>query len=220
MNKKMKIFALISVFAISLSLFSSYVQTRSALSKYGSVSEEVRAIQERLKYLGYDIGAVDGVYGSKTQKAVYRYQRANGLKADGIAGKQTLAMLGIKTNSASVSNSNDINLLAQIINAEARGETFEGQVAVGAVVLNRVNHTSFPGTISGVIFQPGAFTAITDGQWHAGMSDSAYRAAILAYNGWDPTGGAIYYYNPAKTTNSWIYSRPVVAKIGKHVFAK
>ncbi len=219
MNKK-RIFALVSVIAITFSLISSYTQTKGAFSKYGTVSEEVRAIQERLKYLGYDIKKADGVYGSETQRAVYRYQRANGLKADGIAGKQTLSMLGIKSNSAAASNNNDINLLAQIINAEARGEAFEGQVAVGAVVLNRVTHTSFPSTISGVIFQPGAFTAITDGQWHAQMTDSAYRAAILAYNGWDPTGGAIYYYNPAKTTSKWIYSRPVIARIGKHTFAK
>lgn len=219
MNKK-RIFAIISMMAICISLISSYSETKSALSRYGTVSEEVRAIQERLQYLGYDIGQIDGIYGSKTQRAVYRYQRANGLRADGVAGKQTLSMLGIKTNTAATSNNNDINLLAQIINAEARGETFEGQVAVGAVVLNRVTHTSFPSTISGVIFQPGAFTAIADGQWHAGMTDTAYRAAILAYNGWDPTGGAIYYYNPAKTTSKWIYSRPVVGKIGKHVFAK
>ncbi|MDD4690452.1 MAG: spore cortex-lytic enzyme [Eubacteriales bacterium] len=218
MNKRT--FSLIAVIALVVTITSSFYETNSALSKYGNVSEEVRAIQERLKYLGYDIGNVDGVYGSKTQKAVYRYQRANGLKADGIAGKQTLSMLGIKSNTTSTANNNDINMLAQIINAEARGEAFEGQVAVGAVVLNRVSHTSFPGTIAGVIFQPGAFTAISDGQWHAGMTDNAFRAATLAYNGWDPTGGAIYYYNPAKTTSKWIYSRPVVAKIGKHTFAK
>ncbi len=194
------------------------------LSKFGSTGSEVREIQKRLKEQGFYFGNVDGIYGSQTAEAVKAYQRRYGLQVDGIAGKQTLAYLGISsTNSSSGSTSNrdnDVKLLARIISAEARGEPYTGQVAVGAVVLNRVDHPSFPNTISGVIYQKGAFTAVTDGQFDKPVSDSSYKAAEDALNGWDPTGGCIYYYNPAKATNQWIYSRPVVTTIGKHVFAK
>ena len=195
------------------------MQNVTALSKFGSNGNEVVQIQKKLKQWGYYNGDVDGIYGSKTQAAVKKFQSSNGLSADGIAGSQTLKAMGI-SSSSSYSSDNDAKLLARIINAEARGESYVGQVSVGAVVLNRVAHPSFPNTISGVIFQEGAFTAISDGQWDADMYSTPYKAAQDALNGWDPTGGAIYYYNPAKTTNAWIYSRPVVTTIGKHVFAK
>jgi len=193
------------------------------LSRYGSRGDEVKNIQTRLKNWGYYKGSVDGIYGTKTKEAVMDFQRKNGLKVDGIAGPQTLAAIGLPTGTASTGgnyNSNDRNLLARIINAESRGEPFNGQVAVGAVVLNRVKHPSFPNSIAAVVYQPGAFTAVTDGQINASIEDVCYRAADMALSGVDPSGGAIYYYNPAKTTNQWIYSRPVVITIGTHVFAK
>ncbi len=215
--KKSILFITLSVVIVSLSATLINVST---LSKYGSRGDEVREIQSRLQKWGYDIKKVDGIFGSNTKKAVIQFQKNNGLKQDGIAGKNTLEKMGISSNSASGSAETNARLLARIINAEARGESYTGQVAVGAVVLNRVEHSSFPNTIAGVIYQPGAFTALQDGQWNAEMYDTPYKAAKDALNGWDPTGGAIYYYNPARTTNSWIYSRPVITTIGKHVFAK
>lgn len=214
-----------------------------AISKMGSRGEEVRQIQTKLKRWGYYTGSVDGIYGTQTKKAVEYFQRTNGLTVDGIAGPVTLRAMGIMTSSGSSGgssgggggggsntggatsggvnyNSNDRNLLARVINGEARGEPFEGQVAVGAVVLNRVNHPSFPNSIASVIYQPGAFTAINDGQINASMAEASYRAADLALSGSDPTGGCIYYYNPATATNAWIRSRPILKTIGKHVFCK
>jgi N-acetylmuramoyl-L-alanine amidase len=196
--------------------------TESVLSKYGSRGQEVKDIQFQLRKWGYYKGNIDGIYGWRTTQAVRNFQAKNGLLVDGIAGPQTLAALGLPTGQQAVAtgDSGNLYLLAMVINGEARGEPYVGQVAVGAVVLNRVRHPSFPNTIAGVVYQPGAFTAITDGQIHANMESSSMRAARDALNGWDPTGGAIYYYNPAKTTNKWIYSRPVITQIGKHVFAK
>lgn len=231
-----KKWGLLSVFVAFIILFggvAAYTTGQGSMptvSKYGSRGEEVRRIQTKLKQWGYFSGAADGVYGTDTKNAVKAFQRKNGLKADGIAGSKTLYELGLGRASDGGSSSgaaassgasdNDINLLARVINGEARGESYEGQVAVGAVILNRVKHPSFPNTLSGVVYQPGAFTAITDGQVHANMTASAQKAARDAMNGWDPSGGAIYYYNPAKTTNQWIYSRPVIKVIGKHRFAK
>lgn len=213
----------ICFFAVLVTVITSsviyYNKTKDVLSKKGSTGNEVIQIQKKLKYWGYYDGDVDGIYGSKTKTAVEKFQRKNGLKVDGIAGTNTLNAMGIQSIS-NYSYDNDAKLLARIINAEARGESYVGQVSVGAVVLNRVAHPSFPNTIAGVIFQEGAFTAIVDGQWDAEMYESSYKAAQDALNGWDPTGGAIYYYNPAKTTSKWIYSRPVITTIGKHVFAK
>lgn len=192
-----------------------------ALSRQGSRGNEVRQIQTKLKQWGYYDGAVDGIFGSQTTAAVKRFQQKNGLTADGVAGPATLAALGINNSStgSTTNYSNELHLLARIISAEARGEPYTGQVAVGAVVLNRVKHPSFPNTIAGVVYQQGAFTAIVDGQFQQPVADSAYKAARDAMNGWDPTGGAIYYYNPAKTTSDWIWSRTVVTVIGKHRFA-
>lgn len=189
------------------------------LSKVGSTGTEVRQIQTRLKQWGYYKGSVDGVYGSGTRSAVIAFQRKNGLNADGVAGPATLAAIGLPSGGSTGGYStNDINLLARVISAEARGEPYTGQVAVGAVILNRIEHPSFPNTLAGVIYQPGAFSCVDDGGINAAVTDSAYRAARDAINGWDPSGGAIYYYNPAKATSAWIWSRPVLTVIGDHRF--
>ena len=208
--------------AIILSLIICCVFTEStafALSKIGSRGQEVTNIQTRLKNWGYYSWSIDGIYGWRTANAVKEFQRKNGLTADGIAGPATLAKIGLPTGQGT-SSSNDVTLLAMVINGEARGESYEGQVAVGAVVLNRVRHSSFPNTIAGVVYQPGAFTAVDDGQINKAIESSCFNAARDALNGWDPTGGAVYYYNPRTATNSWIRSRPIIKTIGKHVFCK
>ena len=210
---------IISIILI-LGLFCSLISV-SALSKMGSRSEEVKDIQRVLKTKGYYSGVVDGIYGTGTKNAVIKFQKKNGLNPDGIAGKQTLKALGVKTGGGTSFggyNSKDYDLLARIISAEARGESYTGQVAVGAVVLNRIEHPSFPDTLSGVIYQKGAFSCLNDGQFYENVTDSAYRAAMDAINGMDPSGGAIYYYNPEKSTNKWIFSRPIITTIGKHRF--
>lgn len=195
------------------------------LSKYGSTGPEVTMIQERLLELGYNPGTADGIYGVQTKNAVISFQRDYGLSDDGIAGPKTLETLGLTGGSGSGGedyggfSESDIQLLATIISAESRGEPYQGQVAVGAVIMNRIAHPSFPNTLSGVIYQDGAFSCLYDGGINAAVADSAYQAAREAINGSDPTGGAIYYYNPAKTTNKWIWSRQVVAVIGAHNFA-
>ncbi len=191
-------------------------QYASAAYKQGSTGQTVREIQQKLSSWGYYSHTVDGVYGSRTVEAVKKFQRANGLTADGICGTKTLSALGISSGASQ--NSVDVNLLARLISAEARGEPYSGQVAVGAVVLNRIEHPSFPNTLSGVIYQSGAFTCITDGQFNQPVADSAYRAARDAINGWDPSGGAIYYFNPSTATSKWIWSRPLICVIGKHRF--
>lgn len=219
-----KLFLIFLVNIILISIFQSLPKAEAAVYKQGSKGSVVSSIQTKLKSWGYYTGKVDGIYGSQTVKAVKYFQSKNGLTADGVCGPATLAKLGLptgaKTSGSNASRSNDFYLLSKIISAEARGEPYTGQVAVGAVVLNRVDHPSFPKTLAGVIYQKGAFTAIVDGQYNQPISDSAKKAAEDALNGWDPSGGAIYYYNPAKTTNTWIYSRPVCTKIGEHVFAK
>ena len=189
-----------------------------ALSKNGSTGAEVKAIQETLKDRGLYSGSIDGIYGAGTQAAVKKFQKQQGLTADGIAGPLTLKRLGVSVGAIPEANEANMNLLARIISAEARGEPYSGQVAVGAVILNRVEHPSFPDTLSGVIYQPGAFTAITDGQFNESVAESAYRAARDALNGTDPSGGAIYYYNPDRAISQWIRTRPVIKRIGKHLF--
>lgn len=208
------------VFAMIL-VFSAAYLTVDAVSKNGSRGEEVKKIQTKLKNWGYYNGSIDGVYGWQTESAVKSFQKKNGLTADGVAGTKTLNAMGIFTstnNNESSPNQASIDLLARVINGEARGEPYEGQVAVGAVVLNRVDHPSFPNSISGVVYQKGAFTAVDDGQINAQMYASSHRAARDALNGWDPTGGAIYYYNPRTATNQWIRTREIICTIGKHVF--
>ena len=189
----------------------------AAAYKKGSAGSVVTQIQQKLSQWGYYSGTVDGVYGSQTEKAVRQFQRKNGLTVDGVAGKQTLAAMGI-SDTASTGQSNDAALLARLISAEARGEPYTGQVAVGAVVLNRVKHPSFPNSISGVIYQRGAFSCLDDGQFDQPVADSAYKAAQDALGGWDPSGGAIYYFNPTTATSAWIWSRPLLTTIGKHRF--
>ena len=192
-------------------------QAIQTLSKRGSTGEEVRQIQTKLQALGLYTIKIDGIYGAQTEAAVRTFQQNNGLKVDGIAGPETLRALGIGQDSAGVSDS-DFQLLARIISAEARGEPYIGQVAVGAVVLNRVEHPSFPDTIAGVIYEKGAFTAVTDGQFQQPVAESAYAAAREALNGSDPSGGAIFYFNPDKTNDQWIRTRPVIKRIGDHLF--
>ena len=205
--------------------FAAWSQYAAAdLYKKGSTGATVTG----LKAWGYYTGAVDGTYGSATEKAVKYFQQSNGLTADGQAGSETLAALGLPTGGGSASGGGDggssgsgegdVDLLARLISAEARGEPYEGQVAVGAVVLNRVEHASFPNSISGVIYQSGAFSCLDDGQFDEPVAESAYRAAQDALNGWDPSSGAIYYFNPSTATSSWIWSRPVILTIGKHMF--
>ncbi len=189
------------------------------LSQLGSRGDEVRRIQRKLKQLSYYTGSIDGIYGSNTQKAVISFQKSCGLTADGIAGPRTLLYLGLGSSSTSGYSSNDKYLLAKVIEGEARGESYTGQVAVGAVILNRVNHSSFPDSISGVVYQSGAFDCVYDSNWAVEPSATSKKAAEDALNGWDPTGGAIYYYNPSKTDNQWIRTRTVVTVIGRHYFA-
>ena len=195
----------------------------SVVLKVGSSGSQVRTLQTKLNNWGYDAGKADGIFGSATKAAVIRFQKKNGLVADGIVGAKTAAALGMTLSSSSSSNSSyssqDVYLLAKCIHAEARGEPYMGQVAVGAVVLNRVKSSRFPNTISGVIYQPYAFTAVIDGQMNLEPNETAYNAARDAMNGWDPTNGCIYYYNPATATSSWIWSRKVMIAIGKHNFA-
>lgn len=213
-----------SICIVSVSEYNKARENTDVLSKLGSRGDEVRKIQQKLKNWGYYSGSVDGIYGTQTQNAVKYFQRKNGLTADGIAGKNTLSAMGISSSGSSSSSgsysSNDIYLLAKVIGAEARGESYTGQVAVGAVVLNRVKHSSFPDTISGVVYQSGAFSCVTDSNWSTSPNDTAKKAAQDAINGWDPSGGAIYYYNPAKTSNQWIRSRPVIVTIGSHIFCR
>ena len=195
----------------------------AAVYRQGSRGTEVRTIQTKLKRWGYYSGSVDGIYGKQTTAAVVSFQKKNGLTADGVCGKKTLAALGMGTANTAQSSGreDDLWLLARMISAEARGEPYSGQVAVGAVILNRVKHPSFPNTISGVLYQPGAFSSVADGQFYSvQITDSAHKAAQDALNGSDPSGGAIYFYNPAKSTSKWIFSRETILTIGDHVFAK
>ncbi len=227
-NKKKTI--IISLIAIML--FTSVIfyivyknNTVEALSKYGSRGNEVTQIQTKLKRWGYYNGNVDGIFGTQTLNAVKYFQRKNGLKVDGIAGPATLKAMGIYSSSSSnssgsSSNSSNVNLLAKLIYGEARGEPYSGQVAVGAVVMNRVRSSSFPNTISGVIYQSGAFDAVRDGQINLAADATAKKAAQDAINGWDPSYGAIYYFNPSTATNKWIWSRPMTITIGRHRFCK
>ncbi|MBQ2945389.1 MAG: cell wall hydrolase [Clostridia bacterium] len=213
---------IISVLTVfSVGYFES-AKDAEALSRLGSQGEEVRLIQKKLIEKGYLCeGDADGIFGTKTLNAVKRYQKDNGLVADGIAGKKTLASLGIKESEKNNPNRDkNLELLARVISAEARGEPYEGQVAVGAVVLNRVKHPSFPNTVAGVIYQKGAFDTVADGQINLEPTDSAYRAAQDAMAGADPTGGCIYFYDPRYTSNKYMLSLAISYRVGNHVFSK
>lgn len=220
---------------LSAPLFSERAEAQSApVLRWGSRGEAVRTLQWRLQQWGYYRGAIDGVYGAETYRAVVHFQQKNGVwPADGVVGTNTwraLGLLGAVSGGSSqapggssrgaVDRSDQLDLLARTIAAEAEGEPFEGQVAVAAVILNRVNHPGFPNTISGVIYQPHAFESVSNGLiWRRTPSEEAYRAARAALNGWDPTYGAIFFWNPSKPVTPWIWSRQIVTRIGNHVFA-
>ena len=210
--------ALAVVFALNIFVICCAQYAEAVTYQQGSTGSVVTQIQRKLYNWGYYSGSVDGVYGSKTVSAVKYFQKSNGLTPDGKCGPKTLAALGITVSTAEQNAQGDVELLARLISAEARGEPYTGQVAVGAVVLNRVESPAFPNTLSGVIYQSGAFTCIQDGQFWGTVADSAYKAARDAINGWDPSGGAIYYFNPSTATSSWIWSRPLITVIGKHRF--
>ncbi|MEI3394611.1 MAG: spore cortex-lytic enzyme [Clostridia bacterium] len=231
--KKRKIikFFIIEILLISLlssifiyKAYKNNTESVETLSKYGSRGSEVTQIQTKLKRWGYYSGSIDGIYGNQTVNAVKYFQRKNGLTVDGIAGPATLKAMGITSSSSSSSSSSNynsnLNLLARVIYGEARGEPYTGQVAVGAVVMNRIKSSSFPNTLSGVVYQSGAFDAVKDGQVNLTPNDTARKAAQDALNGWDPSYGAIYYFNPSTATNKWIWSRPMTVTIGKHRFCK
>ena len=224
-NKKRLVILIgaIVIFAIIMFVLFLKNNTVETLSKYGSRGNEVTQIQTKLKRWGYYNGNIDGIYGTQTLNAVKHFQRKNGLTVDGIAGPNTLKAMGINSSSNSgstTSNSSDLNLLARIIYGESRGEPYAGQVGLGAVVLNRVKSSSFPNSIAGVIYQAGAFDAVSDGQINLSPDSTAKKAAQDALNGWDPTYSAIYYFNPSTATNKWIWSRPMTITIGKHRFCK
>lgn len=204
----------------------AYYTAHAANITAGDTKANITAVQQKLSAWGYYTGKVDGIWGSKTLAAVKYFQRKNGLIADGVVGPKTAAAMGLnfKTNTTTgtgtTTSNSDLNLLARCIYGEARGEPYTGQVAVGAVILNRVKSSKFPNSISGVIYQKNAFTCVNDGQINMTPNESAYKAARDALNGWDPTGGCLYYYNPATATSKWIWSLTVTLKIGKHNFAK
>lgn len=216
--------AIVAAIILAFNGFESSESAEAAVLKQGSTGSVVRTVQTRLKSWGYYTGSVDGIYGSLTVAAVKYFQRVNGLQVDGIVGEKTAAAIGISLASASSASgaggysSSDAYLLARLVYAEARGEPYVGQVAVAAVVLNRVRSSSFPNTISGVIYQPWAFSVVNDGQINLTPNQTAINAANDAMNGWDPTYGCLYYYNPATATNSWIKQKPIHLTIGQHVF--
>lgn len=219
---------MLAAFACAAMLMFSFAPEASAAVYWGSRGEQVRRVQQKLRQWGYYEGAVDGVFGQETYDAVVYFQKKNGLKADGVAGSATLEAMGISASteriaaasaSASASYASDVELLARLIHGEARGEPYVGMVAVGAVVLNRVRSSKFPGTIAEVIYQAGAFDAVADGQINLTPNEQSRRAARDALNGWDPTNGCLYYYNPATATSKWIWTREVRLNIGDHSFA-
>lgn len=214
---------LLLIAASLLAVGAGKVAAAGELLRYGSRGESVRRVQSRLNGLGYWCGTADGIFGVNTRSAVRRFQSAKGLSVDGIVGPKTYSALGISPSSSSSSggySSSDLYLLARCVYGESRGEPYVGQVAVAAVVLNRVKSAAFPNSISGVIYQPYAFTCVSDGQLYLEPDQSAYNAARDAMNGWDPTNGCLYYYNPATATSAWIWSRPIMLQIGRHNFCK
>ena len=214
---------LLLIAASLLAVGAGKVAAAGELLRYGSRGESVRQVQSRLNGLGYWCGTADGIFGVNTRSAVRRFQSAKGLSVDGIVGPKTYSALGISSSSSSSSggySSSDLYLLARCVYGESRGEPYVGQVAVAAVVLNRVKSAAFPNSISGVIYQPYAFTCVSDGQLYLEPDQSAYNAARDAMNGWDPTNGCLYYYNPSTATSAWIWSRPIMLQIGRHNFCK
>lgn len=219
---------------IFLSIFLFYEPKSPVESRYnaflaprtlywGVQGQDVRTVQDKLLRWKYYDGTVDGIYGARTYRAVRKFQAKNGLKVDGVVGPSTAQALGMATTTAAaptqgVNRKADEYLLARTIHGEARGEPYVGKVAVAAVVLNRTRSSSFPNTVAGVVYQPLAFTAVADGQINLTPNKDSIKAARDALNGWDPTYGCLYYWNPATATSKWIWSRKVMLKIGKHWF--
>ena len=222
MKKKRLILIVIAVLVMAAVTVASPLSAEARVVK-GDTPQNIRAVQQRLSDLGFYKAKIDGLWGPKTAASVKSFQKSKGLIADGVVGAKTEAALGIKLSGGAgggtLSNT-DLNLLARCVYAEARGEPYTGQVAVAAVVLNRTRSAKFPNSISGVIYQPWAFTAVNDGQINLSADDSAYKAARDALNGWDPTNGCLYYYNAATATSKWIWSLKVELKIGRHSFAR
>lgn len=212
---------IISLLVVDFEYLSQSAFAEGAL-RYGSTGAKVKQVQTKLINWGYLKGSADGIFGSATRAAVIKFQRKNGLTPDGVVGSATLYQLGLGTTAGtsrgSITRQDERVLLAKAITGEARGEPYIGQVAVGAVIINRTKHPAFPNTIAGVIYQPGAFTAVSDGQINLPPDPSCLKAAGDALNGWDPTGGCYYYWNPATATSKWIWSRKIVKVIGKHYF--
>ena len=239
-----KLFIIVFFFSLPLSLVETketYAFTNQVIQK-GAVGEDVIELQSRLTHIGFYHGKIDGVFGWGTYWALRNFQYEFGLPIDGIAGATTKVKLtkAAKYNKTAAKNTtpkpaarkptaantpsgfsqNDIRLIANAVHGESRGEPYIGQVAVAAVILNRVQSSSFPNTVSGVIFEPGAFTAVADGQIWLTPNKSSKKAVLDAINGWDPTGEAIYYFNPDTATSGWIWGRPQIKRIGKHIFCK
>lgn len=200
----------------TLLLLPLLVQTTEAapLLKPGSENGDVWDLQYRLKTLDFYTQPLDGKYGSNTKSAVTRFQKEYGMPADGITGAQTWRQLKKYTL-----NQSEMDIMAKVIYSEARGEPYKGQVAVGAVVMNRIQSSEFPNDIQGVVFQKSAFTAVDDGQYWLTPNRTAYLAAMDAVRGWDPTYESLYYFNPKTATSKWIWSRPQTVQIGHHIFA-
>ena len=227
MLKKLIATGLLLVFLLTFAFAFSACSTQAVAYSSGSRGEKVKEIQTKLKQWGYYKGNVDGIYGPSTVSAVKAFQKKHGITADGIVGSKTAEKIGISLtessggSSASASDTtSDVYLLARVVYGEARGESYKGQVAVAAVVLNRVKSSEFPNTIAKVVYQPKAFTIVEDGQINLTPDETALRAAKDAMNGYDPTGGAVFYYNPDKTSDKFMWSRPVITVIGNHRFCK
>lgn len=221
-NKAKICISLAMVFALCICLCG---ESLAASLRLGSSGEEVKTLQTKLKRWGYYSGSIDGVFGAETKKAVISFQKKNGLTADGIVGDATKKALGMSVSSSSNASSatntdGNLYLLARLVYGEARGEPYKGQVAVAAVVLNRVKSSQFPNSVSGVIYQSGAFSVVADGQINLTPDETAIKAARDAMNGYDPTNGCLFYYNPKKTTNQWMLSKSVLLTIGNHSFFK
>ncbi len=206
------------IFAVILTLMLITITVSASTLSIGARGEEVKKLQQALNEKGYDVGTADGIFGTKTKNALMAFQRDNGLKADGILGPETRSKLNLSTQETNTSS--DIYLLARCIYGEARGEVYLGKVAVGAIILNRVDDPNFPNSISGVIYQPGAFDAVADGQINLSPDEECIRAARDAFGGWDPTDGCLYYYNPKTATNKWMLSKEVTLVVGNHSFCR
>lgn len=217
MKRKITAFILFTTLLFGAGMFvvTDHVEASTPVLKVGDREGYVWGLQHRLQQLGFYQQSLDGVFGGNTQRAVIQLQSRYGIVADGIVGSQTWRTLRNVTYTA-----NEIEMLAKLVHGEARAESMEGKVAVVAVVLNRLRSTTFPNTVQGVIFEPRAFTAIDDGQYYTTPNTDAYRAVYYAIRGWDPSSGALYYFNPVTATSPWIWSRPQIIQIDNHIFAR